>query len=99
MALVLFRIGIWILLAVLAAWVLRDGVLKDFARFMTDEIITWAGISGFGVIGLGFLVLIYEKLSAGPKRNKCKVCRRPVIAGEFYCREHLRDIVDRVRQN
>jgi hypothetical protein len=100
MALVLFRTGIWVLLAVLALWVLRDGgVLEDYAHLLSDELVTRLGIAGVAVLGLGFIVLIYEKLTVGPKKNKCKVCGRPVIAGEFFCREHLRDIVDRARQS
>jgi hypothetical protein len=98
MSLTCFRTGIWILLVVLAAWVLRDGVLENIRHLLNDRLIERAGLLGFATIGLGFLVMIYEKATAGPKKHKCKVCGRPVIAGEFYCREHLREIVDRVRQ-
>ncbi len=97
MALTLFRSGIYILLIVLALWVLRDAVLKDFADILNDTLLNRAGFVGLLVIGVGFIALIYEKVTAGPKKTKCQVCGRPVIAGEFYCREHLRDIVDRVR--
>ena len=98
MALLLFRIGIYVLLAVLAMWVLRDNVLKDFSATINDHLLNLVGLGGMAVLAMGFLALIYEKLSAGPKKTRCKVCRKPVIAGEFYCREHLREIVDRGRQ-
>jgi len=97
MALALFRIGVYVLLAVLALWVLRDNALKDFEAILSDQILNWAGMSGVGLLVLGFLAMIYEKTSAGRRKVRCKVCGKPVIAGEFYCREHLREIVDRAR--
>jgi len=48
-------------------------------------------------LAIGFLAMLYEKSSTGRKRTRCKICKKPVIAGEFYCREHLREIVDRAR--
>ena len=99
MALTLFRTGIWILLAVLAMWVLRDAALKDFANLLNNQLLNRAGMLGFAVIGLGVLAMIYEKVAVRPKKAKCKVCGRPVIAGEFYCREHLRELVDRARED
>ena len=97
MALTLFRAGIWILLAVLAMWVLRDAALRDFAHILNDTLLNRVGLFGFAVLGLGFLALLYEKATTGPRKTRCKVCGRPVFGTEFYCREHLREIVDRVR--
>lgn len=87
------------LLAVLALWVLRDNVLKDFAATLSDEVLNWAAVAGVGLLFLGFLAMLYEKASAGRKKVRCKICGKPVIAGEFYCREHLREIVDRARSS
>ena len=97
MALTLFRLGIWILVAVMAAWVLRDAVLADFAEHLSNHVLNQAGLVGVGTLLLGVVAVIWEKLSAGPKKHRCKVCGKPVIAGEYYCREHLREIVDRAR--
>lgn len=97
MALTLFRLGIYILLAVLALWVLRDAALSDFAHILNDQLLNRGGLAGVGVLVFGLLVMLYEKATAGRKRTRCKVCRKPVIAGEFYCREHLREIVERGR--
>lgn len=99
MALTLFRSGVYILMVVLAIWVLRDSVLSDYSHILQDRLLNQAGLFGLAVIALGVVALIYEKVSAGPKKHRCKVCRKPVIAGEYYCREHLREIVDRVRQS
>ena len=99
MALVLFRVGIYVLLAVLAAWVLRDGLLKSYASYLTEHILNIAGLVGIGLFVLGFLAMIYEKSTSGRRRTRCKICGKPVIAGEYYCREHLREIVDRARQS
>ncbi len=85
------------LLAVLAAWVLRDSALKEAADILNSELLNRAGMLSIATIGLSVVALIYEKLTSGPKKRKCKTCGRPTIAGEFYCRPHLRDIVDRVR--
>lgn len=99
MALVLFRIGIYLLLAVLAMWVLREEALRSFAHILTDRNLNYAGLAGLGLLALGFLTLVYEKLTVGRKKTRCKICGKPVIAGEFYCREHLREIVDRARND
>lgn len=95
----LFRIGVYILLAVLGLWVLRDSVLKSLAGYLIDRNLNIAGIVGFAVIGLGFITLIYEKMSTGPKKTKCKICKKPVLTGEYYCRVHLREIVDRASRD
>lgn len=97
MAITLFRLGLWILLAVLATWVLRDNVLSDAAQFLNAQLLNRAGLLGIGTIALSVVALVFEKLTSGPVKRKCKTCGKPTIAGEFYCRPHLRDIMDRVR--
>jgi len=97
MALTLFRLGIWILMAVLVVWVLRDAVLADFADHLSNRLLNQVGLVGLATLFLGVIAVIWEKLSAGPKKHRCKVCGKPVSAGEYYCREHLREIVDRAR--
>lgn len=97
MALALFRIGIYALLAVLALWVLRDNVLASFSGLLSDRVLNLLGFGGIVSLAIGFLAMLYEKSSTGRKRTRCKICKKPVIAGEFYCREHLREIVDRAR--
>lgn len=99
MALVLFRLGIYLLLAVLAMWVLREEVLSSFAHILTNRNLNLAGLAGLGMLAVGFLTLVYEKLTVGRKKTRCKVCGKPVIAGEYYCREHLRELVDRARND
>jgi len=99
MALTLFRVGIWILVTVLVVWVLRDNILAGFADHLTHHLLNQVGLVGLGTLALGVVAIIWEKLSAGRKKLRCKVCGKPVIAGEYYCREHLREIVDRARDN
>ena len=92
----LLRLGLWIILITLAMYVMRDAFEHSSAH---DMIQPWflrdTAILGAAVIAAGVIVSILENIKdKAASQAKCLVCRRPVPRGEFYCRQHLRQILD-----
>ncbi len=98
MSITFFRTGLWIVFSVLALYVVRETYLGTTATFLTDRLLNDLGLVGLGAIALGVVAWILEKLTP-KKKGHCRVCRRPVPAGEFYCRLHLRDVLERSRDD
>lgn len=92
----LLRLGLWIILITLALYVMRDAFEHSSARAMIQPwFLRDAAIAGGAVIVAGVIVSILENVrDKATSQAKCLVCRRPVPKGEFYCRQHLRQILD-----
>ncbi len=95
MSTTLLRFGLWIVLLVLGAYVLRE----TFAEAPETEYLAMPflqKVGGFGLLliavgaGLGFA----EKLIRKARKSRCSVCRKPVFKGELYCRPHLRQVIE-----
>jgi predicted nucleic acid-binding Zn ribbon protein len=40
--------------------------------------------------------IVAKVLGKGAKvvnKNRCKVCRTPIVPGAIYCRQHLREVI------
>lgn len=96
MSAALLRLGLWIILITLALYVIRDA----FSESGTHEMIQpWflrdAAIAGAGLIVAGIVASILENArDKVASQARCLVCRRPVPRGEFYCRQHLKKILE-----
>ncbi len=94
MSTTVLRLGLWTLILVLAAYVLRETFAEQsFAELITTSLLTHALILA-GIVILAGLVL--RVLGIGAKvvgKNRCRVCRTPIPAGAMYCRAHLRSIL------
>ena len=97
MAQTLYRLGLWTIVLVLGAYVVRE----TFRDSRPGEIITMRLLQRGGVVGLlliagsGVARILERTAVKGLKKSRCAICRLPIPPGEIYCRTHLREILDR----
>ena len=94
MANTLLRLGLWILILVLALYVLES----TYADEPWTEMIPAAMLVQAMVLAALLIVagLVLRVLGVGARvvtKNRCRVCRTPVPPGAIYCRAHLRNIL------
>ncbi len=97
MSVTFFRMGLWVILSVLALYVVRESYSGSMVAFLTDHLLNQLGAVGLGALALGVVAWLIEK-AMPKKQGRCRVCRKTVPAGEFYCRVHLRDVLERGRE-
>jgi hypothetical protein len=96
MSVTLFRTGIWIIIATLVAYVVRETYHGELLEFVNEKLLWDSLMFGVGVIGLGVLAWFGGKLKP-QKRAKCIVCRSPIPHGSVYCRPHLQEKLENAR--
>lgn len=94
MSATLLRLGLWIVLIVIAAYVLHETfegspIEEYFAPAMMQKALALAVL----LIAAGAVLRVFEKGARAVVKNRCTVCRTPVPAGAIYCRAHLRNIL------
>jgi hypothetical protein len=97
MSTTLLRLGLWIILLVVAIYVLQQ-TLEDspLVEFFNEPLMEKALILGGALLVAGFVSRLFEKtVGKAAVRNHCTVCRAPVPKGAIYCREHLRSVLAR----
>ena len=93
MASILLRYGLWVVLIVLVAYVLRETFEgQAFAGMVSGSLLQKAGALGLLLIAAGAVVGIFEKLFS-KKHSRCAICKQKIAYGEIYCRAHLREIL------
>ena len=96
MSITLFRIGIWVIIATLAAYVIRETYSEETLGILKQQYLEWVLMSGFGAIGLGVLAWLGGKI-APRKKAFCKICRQSIPVGAVYCRIHLHEVLENAR--
>ena len=96
MSATLLRLGLWIILIVIALYVLHETYAglpmgEYFALPMLQKALALGGI----LIAAGFVMRILEKGAKVVTKNRCVICRTPVTSGAIYCRAHLRNVLHR----
>jgi predicted nucleic acid-binding Zn ribbon protein len=96
MSTTLLRLGLWIILIVVALYVLHETYAglpleEYFALPMLQKALALGGI----LIAAGFVTRILEKGAKVVTKNRCVTCRTPVPPGAIYCRAHLRNVLHR----
>ena len=94
MSTTLLRLGLWIVVLVLALYVLAaaypDEPLADYITpAMLSEALVVAGI----LVVVGVLMRILGQGAKKVVKHRCRECRTPVPTGAIYCRAHLRSIL------
>lgn len=88
------RLGLWIIILVLAAYVLHES-LEDqpVAELIPVAMLGKALVLGGVLVVAGIILRLFEKGTKAVVKNRCAVCRTPVPKGAIYCREHLRRVL------
>ena len=94
MATTILRLGLWILIIVLALYVIHESFEDSpVAEFVPTSMMQKALILGVLLIGAGIVLKMFAKTAKVVTKNRCVVCRTPIPSGAIYCRAHLRNIL------
>ncbi len=90
------RLGLWIILLVVAMYVLQqtyeDAPFVDFfAPAMLEKALALGGL----LVVAGIVLRLLESGAKAVTKNRCVVCKAPIEHGAIYCRQHLRRILSR----
>ncbi|MBV9495524.1 MAG: hypothetical protein JOZ54_14845 [Acidobacteria bacterium] len=90
----LLRLGLWILVIVLALYVIHESFEDSpVAELVPLEMLQNALYLGGVVLIAGGVLRLFEKGTRKVVKNRCSVCRTPIPHGALYCRQHLRRIL------
>jgi hypothetical protein len=90
----LLRLGLWIMILVLAVYVL-DASYPDqpFAELIEPSMLQQALVLAAILVVAGVVFRVLGKGAKVVTRNRCQVCRTAIAPGAIYCRAHLRSIL------
>lgn len=94
MSTTLLRLALWIMVLVLALYVIDESypdqpIAEMIPTAMLQQALVVAGV----LLVAGLVMRILGKGAKVVTKNRCKVCRTVVPHGAIYCREHLRSIL------
>ena len=90
----LLRLGLWIIIIVLALYVVHETYENSpISDIVSLELMQKALMVGGAAVVLGVVLRIFEKGTKVVSKNRCRVCRTPIPPGAIYCRAHLRTIL------
>ncbi len=87
------RLGLWIIILVLGAYVLHESMDEQVAELIPMPLLTKALTLGGVLVVAGIVLRLFEKSTKVVSKNRCAVCRTPIAHGAIYCREHLRNVL------
>ena len=92
----LLRLGLWVILLVVALYVLQQ-TFEDapFVDFFAPAMLQKALVLGGILIAAGIVTRLLERGAKVIVKNRCVVCKTPIEHGAIYCREHLRRMLNR----
>jgi uncharacterized membrane protein len=92
----LLRLGLWIVILVLALYVVHESLEEQpVAEMIPVAMLGKAMVVGVALVVAGIIVRLFEKAAARVSKNRCAVCRTPIAPGAIYCRQHLRTVLSR----
>lgn len=90
----LLRLGLWIIVIVLALYVVHETYENSpIADIVSVDLMQKALMVGAAAVVLGIVLRMFEKGTKAVTKNRCRVCRTPIPSGAIYCRAHLRTIL------
>jgi hypothetical protein len=96
MSATLLRLGLWIVLLVLALYVLHETFEGNpIEEFFSPSLMQKALVLGGLLVVAGVVLRVFEKGAKAVSKNRCSVCRTPIPPGAIYCRAHLRSVLHR----
>jgi hypothetical protein len=91
----LLRFGLWIVLIVLALYVLGETYTNSaLQEYASGAVLQKAGIFGLVLIAAGWVASFFDKVDLKTDYSRCLQCRKLIPRGELYCRQHLRRVLD-----
>lgn len=95
MANTLLRLGLWILILVLALYVLASTYSEEhWAAMIPTAMLVQAMVLAGLLIVAGIILRILGVGARTVSKNRCRVCRTPIPQNAIYCRAHLRTILN-----
>lgn len=94
----LFRLGLWIILIVVALYVLHETYAgTPLEPYFSTPMLQKALIVGAFLLVGGAVARVLEKGASKVvgKKNRCKICKTVIPSGAIYCRQHLRNVLAR----
>ena len=93
----LLRLGLWIIMAVVALYVLHETYAgTQLEAYFSTALLQKALIVGGLLVVVGIVVRLAEKGAAKVVvKNRCKICKTSSPLGAIYCRQHLRSVLAR----
>lgn len=94
MANTLLRLGLWIIILVLALYVLESTYSEEhWTAFIPTAMLVQALVLAALLIVAGIILRVFGIGARVVSKNRCRVCRTPIPPGAIYCRAHLRTIL------
>jgi predicted nucleic acid-binding Zn ribbon protein len=98
MSATILRLGLWILVLVMALYVIHESYEEQpLAEMIPMQMLQHALVLSVVLVGVGLVVRMFEKTTRkvlSPK-NRCRVCPTAIAPGAIYCRVHLRGMLER----
>lgn len=94
MSTTVLRAGLWTIILVLVLYVLATSYAdQPFAEMIPIAMLQQALVLGGLLIVAGIVLRILNVGAKVVTKNRCRVCRTPIVSGALYCRAHLREII------
>ncbi len=88
------RLGLWIIVIVLAMYVIHESFEDSpVAEYVPTGLLSKGLVCGGMLLIAGMVLRVMEKGARAVTKNRCSVCRTAIPAGAIYCRQHLRTIL------
>ena len=92
----LLRLGVWIIVAVVAAYVLHETFAEaPLGEYFSTPLLQKGLFLGALLLVGGVITRLFEKGSKVVIKNRCVICKTPIPSGAIYCRAHLRNVLAR----
>src|SRR5437870_10530732 len=90
------RLGLWVTLLAIVAYVLHETFSDQFIAEVVPVAVMQKAL-GLGVllVAAGLVSRLFEKGAKAVGKNRCVVCKTPIAPGAIYCRAHLRAVLHR----
>lgn len=90
----LLRLGLWVLVLALAAYVIHESYEESsIVEMIPMDALQKVLVLGGLLVAAGIVVRMLEKGTKVVAKNRCRVCKTVIPSGAIYCREHLRTIL------
>jgi hypothetical protein len=92
----LLRLGLWLLVILMALFVVRESYAEQqFVEMIPTSMLQHALILSALLVVAGLVVRVFDKGVSSTSKARCRVCKTAIPQGAIYCRQHLRNVLER----